>query len=180
VIYRLDEAYHVRSFRQSDLDGPYISWFEDQEVCRYNSHGKYPRTREYFQSFYNSLNAGDKMVWAICHDQDGHIGNISLQGISPINRHAEFAILLGDRRHWHRGVSKMAGQCIIEHGLNKLNLVRIFCGTAENNIGMRKLAHSLGFQEEGRRQAHLFLEGQWVDVIEYGLLRAGFRSGVLG
>ncbi|AEV24500.1 acetyltransferase, ribosomal protein N-acetylase [Azospira oryzae PS] len=171
MIYRLGDAYYVRPLREADLDGPYLSWFEDQEVCRYNSHGKYPRNREYFRAFYDSLNGADKVVWAICHDQDGHIGNISLQGISSINQHAEFAVLLGDRRHWQRGVSRMAGQCLIEHGFNKLNLVRIFCGTAATNLGMQRLALSLGFREEGRRKAHLYLDGQWVDVIDFGLLR---------
>ncbi|SDH62423.1 GNAT family N-acetyltransferase [Propionivibrio dicarboxylicus] len=176
MIYRIGEAYFVRPLRESDLDGPYLSWFEDQQVCRYNSHGKYPRTREYFRAFYDSLNEPEHIVWAICHDGDGHIGNISLQGISVINRHAEFAILLGDRRHWGCQVGKLAGMQLLRHGFDKLNLERIYCGTAETNIGMRKLALSLGMQEEGRRRAHLWLEGAWVDMLEYGILRSEFKK----
>jgi RimJ/RimL family protein N-acetyltransferase len=176
MIYRISEDYFVRSFRESDLSGPYPSWFEDQEVCKYNSHGKFFRTQEYFQSFYDSLNGDDQVVWAICHDEDGHVGNISLQGISLINRNAEFAILMGDKRHWHKGVGKAAGAQLINHGFTKLNLERIYCGTAATNQGMQNLALGLGFREEGRRRAHLYLEGAWVDVIEYGLLRAEHRQ----
>jgi len=179
MIYRIGESYFVRPLLEADLDGPYPSWFEDQEVCRYNSHGKYPRTQAYFRSFLDSLNGEDKLVWAICHDVDGHIGNISLQGISAINRHAEFAVLLGDRRHWRKGVSQIAGRRLIEHGFQKLNLVRIFCGTAATNLGMQKLALSLGFREEGRRKAHLYLEGEWVDVVEFGLLRPDLAAKVM-
>lgn len=178
MIYRIGGAYYVRPLRSADLDGPYLSWFEDQDVCRYNSHGKYPRTREYFEAFYDSLDGSGNIVWAICHDVDGHIGNISLQDISGINQRAEFSILLGDQRHWQRGVGRMAGGCLIEHGFNKLNLVRIYCGTAATNLGMRRLASALGFVEEGRRTSHLYLEGQWVDVLEYGLLRPGFAAAV--
>lgn len=176
MIYRISDDYFVRAFRESDLSGPYTSWFEDQDVCKYNSHGKFFRTQEYFRSFYDSLNSNDQVVWAICHDSDGHIGNVSLQGISLINRNAEFAILIGDRRHWHKGVGKMAGAQLISHGFDKLNLERIYCGTAETNDGMQNLALALGFREEGRRRAHLYLEGAWVDVIEYGLLRLDHRQ----
>lgn len=172
MIYQLNEDYWVRALRESDLDGAYPGWFEDQEVTRYSSHGKFARTAAYFRDFYRSLDDESRLVWAICHRDDGHIGNISLQEISLINRHAEFAILLGDRRHWQRGVAKAAGTCLVEHGFAKLNLERIYCGTAASNEGMRRLALALGFREEGRRRKHLFLDGQWVDVIDYGLLRS--------
>lgn len=29
MIYQLDEQYYVRTFRKSDLEGPYLGWFED-------------------------------------------------------------------------------------------------------------------------------------------------------
>ena len=172
MIYSLGDDYLVRAFRERDLDGPYRTWFEDQEVCRYNSHGKLFRNESYFRDFWEALNHEDRMVWAICHRQDGHIGNISLQAISPINRNAELAILLGDKRHWGHGVGRMAGRQLLRHGFDKLNLHRVFCGCAATNGGMLHLARSLGFREEGRRRAHLWLEGQWVDVVEFGLLRS--------
>lgn len=179
MIYRVSEEYFVRAFREDDLGGPYPSWFEDQDVCKYNSHGKFFRSSEYFRSFYNSLSSDDRVVWAICHDEDGHIGNVSLQGISWINRNAEFAILIGDKRHWYKGVGKKVGQCLVRHGFEKLNLERIYCGAAETNQGMRNLALVLGFREEGRRRAQLYLEGSWVDVIEYGLLRSEYGQDQL-
>ena len=36
---------------------------------------------------------------------------------------------------------------------------------------MKKLAIALGMVEEGRRKAHLYLDGEWVDLIEYGVLK---------
>lgn len=176
MIYRLNDEYFVRSLLEQDLGGPYLSWFEDQDVCRYNSHGKYFKTQDYFKEYLKSLNGEDRVVWAICHIADGHIGNISLQSISSINRHAEFAILLGDRRHWGKGVARLAGAKLIEHGFDKLNLEKIYCGTAAGNAAMRKLALGLGMVEEGCRRNHLYLDGCWVDVVEYGLLRSELRS----
>jgi ribosomal-protein-alanine N-acetyltransferase len=178
MIYQIGDNYFLRALCESDLEGPYMSWFEDQEVCRFNSHGKFFPNVEYFRSYINSPNDCSRIVWAICHQDDGHIGNISLQGISLINRNAELALLIGDRRHWHKGVGKIAAAQLIRHGFDKLNLVRIYCDTAATNSAMRKLALSLGFREEGCRQAHLFLNGDWVDVIEYGLLRTDLSLAI--
>jgi len=174
MIYRLSDEYYVRALCEEDIEGPYRTWFEDQDVCRYNSHGKYARTDAWFRRFVQSIDAAEMVVWAICHEKDGHIGNVSLQALSMINRSAEFAILLGDRRHWNRGVGLLASRQLVEHGFRKLNLNRIYCGTASTNQGMQKLAESLDMQKEGLRRSHLYLEGKWVDVVEYGLLNTEF------
>ena len=172
MMYRIGSQYYVRALREADLLADYPDWFEDQEVCRYNAHGKFPKTADYFQQFYKDLNNEDRLVWAICHDDDGHIGNISLQAISSINRNAEFAVILGDRRHWGKNVALDAANQIISHAFNKLNLERIHCGTAATNMAMRKLANKLGMTQEGIRRHHLWLDGEWVDVVQYGLLRS--------
>jgi RimJ/RimL family protein N-acetyltransferase len=174
MIYQLSKDYFVRSLVEEDLDGPYLGWFEDQEVCRYNSHGKFFKTKGFFREFLNELNLEDRVVWAICHVEHGHIGNISLQDISLIDRAAEFAIILGDKRHWKRGVGLLAGRALLRHAFDKLNLHRIHCAAAATNEGMNKLARAMGMTLEGTRRSQLFLEGRRVDVLEYGILRSEF------
>jgi len=178
VIYRLSDAYSVRRLLPADLDGPYPTWFEDQDVTRFNSHGKLFKSRAYFAEYVNSLDQDDRVVWAICHVEHGHIGNVSLQSISLINRTAEFAIILGDRRHWSKGVGRLAGRQLLRHGFDKLNLERIYCGTSATNEGMKALAQSLGMRLEGTRRRHLFLDGTRVDMLEYGVLREEFTGGL--
>ncbi|MDO9140132.1 MAG: GNAT family N-acetyltransferase [Methylobacter sp.] len=178
MIYQLSKDYFVRHLAEADLDGVYPSWFEDQDVTRYSSHGKLFKTKAYFNSYVEALNREDRVVWAICHVNDGHIGNISLQAISWIDRTAEFAILLGDKRHWAKGVGLLAGKKILGHGFNKLNLERIYCGTAATNDAMKKLAQTMGMVLEGTQRQHFFLEGSRVDLLEYGILRAEFERGV--
>ena len=171
MIYELNENYFVRNFIEHDLEGAYRQWFEDQEVCTYNSHGKFfPRFKD-LKAYFESTKGDELLVWAICHKEDGHIGNISLQNISFIDRRAELAILLGEKKHWNKGVSFLAVRSLMEHGFNKLNLEKIHCGTAENNHGMLALAKKSGMKEEGRRIKHLWLDGLWVDVIELAILR---------
>ena len=60
---------------------------------------------------------------------------------------------------------------LIQHGFGKLNLQRIYSVIAAPKLGMRQLAVALSFKEEGCQRKHIYLYGDWVDVIEYGLLR---------
>ena len=177
MIYELADGYYVRSLRESDLNGPYQSWFENQEVCKYNSHGKFFKNANWFREFYDNLNREGQVVWAVCHQDDGHIGNVSLQSISFINRNAEYAILIGNPKHWRKSVGLNASLALLRHGFEKLNLERVYCGTAGTNVGMQKLAVQMGMTEEGRRRKHLFLNGQWEDMVEYGVLREDFKGG---
>jgi ribosomal-protein-alanine N-acetyltransferase len=179
MIKELNKFYYVRGLSEADIEGPYPCWFEDPDVCAFNSHSRFVRSKEYFRKFIRGLDDCRMIVWAICHIQDGHIGNVALQNISSVNQNAEFAIILGDRRHWCKGVGFLAGRAILEHGFKKLNLRRIYCGAAATNTGMRKLALKLGMSEEGIRREHLFLDGKWVDSVEYGILRPSLKSEIL-
>lgn len=176
MIYELSKDYYVRLLAEEDIDGPYPGWFMDQDVSQYNSHGKFFKTKQSFLEYIRASGREDRVVWAVCHKSDGHIGNVSLQGISFLNRTAEFAIILGDKRHWGKGVGLLAARKLLHHGFNKLNLERIYCGTAATNEGMKKLAVSMGMKLEGTRRRHLFLDGERVDVADFGILRDEFKA----
>lgn len=176
MIHILDSNYSVRPLSMSDIDGPYPSWFQDQIVCKYNSHGKLFQDRAALESYISGILARGDVVWAIDHIADGHIGNLSLQSINWINRTAEFAILIGNKAHWGSGIAATASHVLIEHGFNKLNLNRVYCGTADINSGMKRLAAKLGMKKEGIRRQQLFLEGQYVDLVEFGLLKEEYSN----
>ncbi len=59
---------------------------------------------------------------------------------------------------------------MIDYGFNVLKLHRIHCGTSEANTPMQHLALSLGMELEGRRKEAMKKNGQFYDVLEYGIL----------
>ena len=86
----------------------------------------------------------------------------------------ELGVRVFDRNK--RGVRlTLAGRALLQHGFDKLNLERIYCGMAATNVGMKKLAGALGMSLEGTRRQHLFLDGARVDVCDYGILRGEFK-----
>ena len=103
--------------------------------------------------FYEGLNSNDQVVWAICHEEDGHIGNVSLGNIATINRNAEFAILIGDR-YWRKSVILNASLASLNHGFGAtLNAFTVALQLAMSN---EFVALRLGMVEEGRRRKHSF------------------------
>lgn len=166
------ECVYLRPLELSDADGAYPSWLNDPDVCRYNSHGDTLYTREMAQSYIKSVNENpNTAVFAIClHDNDRHVGNISLQQISTKNRSAELAILIGDPSVYGKGIGYEAGKLLVEYAFGTLNLHRLYCGTHSENIGMQKLALKLGMNEEGRAHEALWKNGSFADIVEYGLL----------
>lgn len=121
----------------------------------------------------------DLIVLAILDiDGDNHIGNISLQNIDWVSRNAEYAIILGEKSYWGKGLAKEASDLILEHGFIRMNMERIYCGTAEDNVGMQKLAHYMGMRQEGVRRNALYKNGKYKNIINYGLLRNEYLDKV--
>ena len=169
--FLVGERVTLRPLSEADVDGPYVSWFNDPEVCRFNSHHVYPYTREMALDFVRGLSSSRDLVLAMVSAEDGrHLGNISLQEVNPLHRTAEFAIVLGDRRAWGTGVATEAGKLILGHGFRAMNLHRVGAGTSVENEAMKKLAVRLGMKEEGVRRQAMFKDGRYHDIVEFGVL----------
>jgi RimJ/RimL family protein N-acetyltransferase len=188
------ERFYVRPFTKEDMTEQYRSWFHDADVTRHNSHGLFPYTKEQMARFLAQLESSDDLVWAVIvkpeegkkfvkHTKDGlnylegiHIGNVSLQNIHRIYRSAEFACVFGEKDYWGKGYGTEAAKMIFNHGFNRLNLHRIFTGTSSTNIGMQKIAKKLGMIHEGTFKEAMFLNGEYVDIYEYGILAREFNK----
>jgi ribosomal-protein-alanine N-acetyltransferase len=170
------EQVYLRALREEDAEGQYPAWFNDEETCRGNSHHRFPYTSGAARDYIRDTSARpDCLILAmVLRDGDRHVGNIALQGIDPVCRSAEFAIVIGERASWGKGYGKEASRLLVAHGFRSLNLHRIHCGTFETNASMRRLAEYLGMREEGRRRDAGFKDGRFVDTIEYGVLRSEF------
>lgn len=170
------ERIYLRQLQEEDLKGNYLNWLNDDEVCENNSHHVYPYNIESAKDYINyARNTRNDLILAIClNDNDKHIGNISIQSINYPYRNGEFAILLGEKDYWNKGYSKESSIMIVKHAFDNINLHRIYCGTTSNNIGMQKLADSLGMKKEGVRRDAFFKKGKFQDIIEYGILRDEF------
>ena len=171
--FLLGERVYLRGLEYEDRHGDYENWFNDAEICAGNSHHVYPLTDEQAWKYIQHVkNTKDDFVLAITTtDGDKHIGNVALQNIHPVYRSADFAIIIGEKDYWGQGYGKEAAMLMFDHGFKAMNLHRIACATFSNNFHMMQLALFLYMKLEGERRQGAFKDGDYVDIVEYGILR---------
>ncbi len=162
---------YLRPLALKDANGNYPNWLNDTEVCRYNSHGGVLYTKEMAIEYIKSIqNNPTCKVFAICdRNSHKHIGNISLQQISHKDKSAEFAILMGEKEFWGKGLALEASKLLIKYGFESLEIKRIYCGTSELNIPMQKLASTLGMKKVGVSKKKLKKINKLFDIFNYSL-----------
>lgn len=167
----------LNSFKEKGITSNYKTWFMDQEVTKYNSHGLHQMCEKDFDDFFNYIDGKSCVVFAVIWKKTNlHVGNISLQSFNWINRSADFAFLLGESSMWGKGIATEAAIPILYHGFDKMNFFRISMGTAGTNIGMQKVAEKLGFIREGRFRSGTFLNGSYEDIVLYSMLEYEWRG----
>lgn len=167
---------YLRTLEEKDLRGNYVSWLNDEQVSKYNSHHVFPYSFEEGLSYIRkSQKTKDTLVLTIIvKNGDVHIGNIALQKIDYVSRNAEFAILVGEKKYWNKGYSKEASFLVLNHAFRALNLHRIYCGSFKENVAMKRLTGFLGMRQEGLRRQAIYKNGKFNDVVEYGVLKSEF------
>ena len=181
--------FYLRPFTKEDITDRYLSWFHDQEVTKYTSHGLFKYTKEMAIEFLENADKKGDVIWAIVtklrsNTDDSeilydYIGNIALQNINWINLNAEFAGIIGEKEYWGKGIGTEAIGLLFNHGFKKLNLHKIYLGTARQNTGMRAIALNLGMKEEGNLRDHVFLNGYYQDIIQYGILKDEWKDSII-
>lgn len=168
------ERIYLKPLSLEELDGGYVNWLNDSEVCKYNSHGEVLYTRERAIKFIQSLKEDStREVWAVYLKEGNiHIGNISLQCIDKKNNNAEIAFLFGEKRFWGKGYAQEASKLLMKRAFSELKLHRLYFGTHCENVAMQKLGEHLGFLREGVLKESQFKNGKYNDVLIYGLVSA--------
>ena len=117
--------------------------------------------------------AADEAFFMIARKSDDvAIGHVALYQLNHRLGIGDFAILIGDRSTWGKGLGRAATRWMCEYGFTQLNLRRITLGVLVTNDRAHKLYKSLGFVEEGRLREAQLKNGKYVDVI----LMAAFRE----
>ena len=69
------------------------------------------------------------------------------------------------------GYATEAVSLLLDHAFETSGRHRVYASVVDFNESSRALVERLGFAEEGRLRDHVFLEGEYRDVVYYGLLR---------
>jgi RimJ/RimL family protein N-acetyltransferase len=93
------------------------------------------------------------------------------------SRKAEWGrFLIGDPSARGKGLAVEALYLSLRYAFFHLNLRRIYLEAYAWNEAARSLYDKFGFKVEGTYRAHIYREGNYHDIVIYGLLESEFRE----
>jgi diamine N-acetyltransferase len=173
------ERIRLRAINRDDLP-QFVEWLNDPEVrqgvAHYLPFSIHDEERWFDQMSKQPMDEHPLMIEVKTEADWVAIGDCGLFGIDRRVRVAELGIFIGDKTYWNRGYGSEAVALLLEHGFNTLNLNRIFLRVYENNPRAIRAYEKTGFVHEGRlRQGH-FHNGEYLDVLLMGVLRAEWQE----
>ena len=113
----------------------------------------------------------NEVIWVIADKaSDLCLGHVGLYNIDHRIRKAEYAIMIGDKASWGRGLGSKVSRYVIDYAFDHLNLHRIELEVLSINARAVKLYLKLGFQQEGILRDAQYRSGSYIDVVRMGLL----------
>lgn len=100
------------------------------------------------------------------------IGLINLDDVNGADRHAEIGIALTSDDRRGQGYAAEALRLMIDFAFLELDLHRLWARIIEGNNASIRLFKQVGFFEEGRFTEHVRKNGQWKNMLIYGLLQS--------
>ena len=166
--------YFLREIEKNDLH-IINQWRNDKELIDLLGNNFIYIAGEVDEAWYgNYLRNRDTAVRPAITDRgqsDLLIGTVQLTGIHPINRSAEFSIMIGNKSYWSKGAGLFSTKAILEHGFRNLNLNRIFLTVIDSNHRAIRMYEKAGFKREGVMREAIFKNGVFVNTIIMSILK---------
>lgn len=155
-------------FQEKHID-TYYSWRNDPTVAIYDQSGflrpmGYEEVKEWCDVMINGLTF-------VAYDGDTPLGTCAFMNLNQKNRHAELAIVIGNKDYWSKGYGTKIMDQLLDWGFNDLNLNKLYLHVFANNPRAIGLYEKMGFVKEGTLREMLYRNGEYVDVYSYGLLQ---------
>jgi ribosomal-protein-alanine N-acetyltransferase len=142
-----------------------FQWADDAEDARLNEPYRPLNWHQQEGFWLNAERDPTRAFFAIRSREAGEIiGYVQISRIEPIHRSATIGIRI-DRAERGKGKGREALRLAIDYCWNHLNLTRLTLSVFAGNETAIGLYATLGFREEGRLSAALFIAGNWIDVI---------------
>lgn len=162
----------LRDFRNSDVDENYQRWMSDHEVTHYIESRFTAPTRESLEAWVRKVNSDPRTMFLtmVAKDSGRNIGTVKLGPINWMHRVADLGILIGEKSYWGKGYATEAIRLMIDFCFERLNLHKVTANCYAANVGSAKAFEKVGFFIEGRRRSHCFVDGEYVDMLQLGMI----------
>ena len=166
---------YLRDVRLSDVNKNYYRWMNDPEITKFTESRFFPTSKEALEEYVKEKQKDkDNIFLAIIFKENHqHIGNIKIGPINWIHRLADIGIIIGGKDYWGKGCATEAIRLISNYAFSTINLHKLTAGCYKGNAASGKAFEKAGFIKEGMRKAHLFYNGEYQDILQYGMINPG-------
>jgi RimJ/RimL family protein N-acetyltransferase len=109
-------------------------------------------------------------IFFIISLDDAPIGAINILNVSTDNRSAEFSIRIGDPRQRGHGYGTTAVKLLTDFCWRDLGLHRLSLSVLSDNPLAIRSYEKAGFKIEGELVDAVFIDGQWKNLVQMGLI----------
>ena len=151
----------------------------NQDPELYGLDSTYPRVSalEKAQAFYAERIKVDENMAPFAIEADGtYIGYASLMHLQDRYGNLELGIMIGDRAYWGRGYGREVIKLLLAYGFRYLGARRIELTTHAKNERALRCYVACGFVEEGRPRKVIWIEGDYVDLVNMSILREEWQA----
>ncbi len=156
-----------------------LPWRSDPELRNLLLGYRFPVTAEKEQDWVRKIvtdNGNCRCVYAVESAADGElVGFVQLVGMELIDRHAELGICIAAEGRRHAGLGSHALQLLLAQAFDVFNLNRVWVRVAGFNTRGQGFFVKNGFVPEGCFRSHVYVDGQYHDVLLFGLLADDWR-----
>lgn len=135
-----------------------------------------PVNRAQEREFYEEVVSGDEQLTLMIVAEDQPVGMVSLTPDGQTNHSAELGYWIAPD-HQRQGYGSAGVSHVLTHGFDQQGYHRIAARVFAFNEASQGLLESLGFTLEGRHREAAFVDGEYTDVLWYGLLAAEWEPG---
>lgn len=168
------ELVTLRPVRLDDLPALYAVEIDRSTWVRASSRPLWPMPYAEFEAMAAKRAGAEEAEFAI--DVGGQVvGRCALFDFDQHNRRADLGIRIA-AAHRGRGYGKDAVQVLLEYGFNKRNLHRVQLDVLATNLAGLSAYAAVGFVDEGRLREHVYVEGEFLDLVIMGVLRTDWLA----
>jgi len=167
----------VREILREDLPILY-KYVSDSDIAYLTNNIPF-ETFEDFKSKYSIYLDGhceDLKIFTILLDQT-IIGKMEI-GYDLVDKTGSFDIMIGNKKNWGRGFAVKALNVLFSYGFNNLGLNRMDCEVYRFNERSIRLMHKMNMHVDGMLREAQFVDGKFVDIYIFSLLRNEYEGDV--
>jgi ribosomal-protein-serine acetyltransferase len=144
---------------------PWMPWIDGTKTVE--------DTKEFIRISLEEFSKGDAIVTGVFYN-GCIVGILSFHNMDRTNRSATIDYWIGVE-HQRKGLMTRACEAFIDYGFKELDLNRIVIWAAKDNIRSIAIPERLGFTKEGLNRQARWLNGHFIDVIVYSMLRSEWK-----